>query len=57
MAKAKPKIIVLEGLSVLSNKELEVAISSFVQRIFEQDEFVLTQKPKVQAVQVPKAAR
>jgi len=57
MTKSKMKIAGLEGLSTLSNKDLADKLAAFILQYFEQDEFTLTQRPKVQAVQTPKAAK
>jgi len=55
MAKrATMKTVGLEGLSTLTNKQLADKIAAFIPQYFEQDEFTLTQKPRVQAVKAPK---
>lgn len=57
MPKAKTKIVILEGTTELSNAELV----KYLQDLFdpgtsgEMSDFTLTQKPKVQVAQQPKA--
>jgi hypothetical protein len=55
MAKLKTKIVVFEGETELSNKELADCLTAAIET-FAVDEFKLTQKPHVQAAQSPKAS-
>lgn len=51
MAKAKVKIIVLEGTSEFNNAELIKKIVSAIESHLLYEEFHMTQKPKVQVAQ------
>jgi hypothetical protein len=57
MAKATTKIVTLEGTTELSNKQLAEAIRRIVFEHLAFSDYKLTQTPRVQAAQAPKASK
>lgn len=55
MAKATPKIVTLRGMTELSDAQLARAIAGLFANAFPPVDFALTQMPRVQVAQAPKA--